>query len=170
MHIFEGLVLKNCMEEKQYLRSEIEKYTGKQVLMTNLLYRCDSLNKTNYHVYIDGHPHLALLLRLKNKRLIAGYSVGPIVENTSTTEGGLILSLTAQKSFELLPGKKSVSYDTFFLIFGNSELRLKHADTTFFTNFGIANSFYNHRGEKHTVLTGGEPNCREEVIETYEVF
>ena len=112
------------MGEIFFLCSEIEKYTGKQLLRSSLLYRCDPLNKTSFHAYIDGHPHLALILRLKNGRLIAGYSIGPIIENTSSTEGGLILSLTERKSFKLLPGKKSVEYGASLLIFGNGELRL----------------------------------------------
>jgi len=62
-----------------------------------------------------------------------------------------------------------VTYDTFFLIFGNSELRLKQGETKFFTNFGIANSFYDSSGEKYTVLSG-EGAAREEIYEDFEVF
>ena len=62
--------------------------------MTKLIYRYDPLNKTNYHSYIDNIPHFVLVVKLKNGRLIAGYSVGPVVEGVASTEGGLILSLT----------------------------------------------------------------------------
>ena len=47
-----------------------------------------------------------------------------------------------------------MTYDKFFLIFGNSELRLKQGEVKFFSNFGIANSFYDSNGDKYTVLNG----------------
>lgn len=62
-----------------------------------------------------------------------------------------------------------MTYDTFFLIFGNSELRLKHGEAKFFTNFGIANSFYESNGEKYTVLSG-ESSQREEPLDNFEIF
>ena len=124
------------------MKEEIEKYTKRRVVMTELLYRMDPLNKTNCHKYIDGHDHLCVLIRLKNGRLIAGYSVGALSEKEPAMKGGIILSLTEKKCFQTVAGKRSLSYDSFFLIFGNSELRLKHGEDKFFTNFGIANGFY----------------------------
>lgn len=114
--------------------------------MTRLLYRYDPENKTNYHKYIDAHPDFCVTIKLKNGRLIAGYSQAPLIEGKAAIGGGLILSLNEKKSFKLLEGKRPVTFDAFFLIFGNSELRLRHGDLTFFTNFGIANSFYNSQG------------------------
>ena len=68
--------------------------------------------------------------------------------------------------FTLIEGKRSVTYDNYFLIFGNSELRLKHAENKFFTNFGIANSFFDSNNEKYSVLTG-EKGGREELVDHY---
>ena len=59
------------------------------------------------------------------------------------------MSLTNEKAYHLLEGKKPNSSDNFFLIFGNSELRLKHGEWKVFSNFGIANGFFNN--EKETV-------------------
>ena len=49
---------------------------------------------------------------------------------------------------------KAIVYDDFYLIFGNSELRLKSLEKKIFSNFGINNGYYNNRGEKVNVLLG----------------
>lgn len=70
--------------------------------MTKLIYKYDQLNKVNFHKYIDDHPNICLVLKLKNGRLIAGFTQSPIVEGVLATEGALILSLTERQSFPLL--------------------------------------------------------------------
>jgi len=79
------------------------------------------------------------------------------------------MSVTNKMCFKLIEGKRSVTYDKFFLIFGNSELRLKHGEKKFFTNFAVANGFYIPKGEKHTILTGKDTE-KEVELETFEVF
>ena len=60
-------------------------------------------------------------------------------------------------------------YDPYFLIFGNAELRIKTGEKTVFCNFGIMNSYFNHRGKKvHDFLCA--ENKRETDIESYEVY
>jgi len=70
------------------------------------------------------------------------------------------MSLNNRKSFPVIPGKRSVSYDTFFLIIGNSEIRLKNQEWKVFSNFGIANSFYNSNGCGVNELLGEGPTVR----------
>ena len=70
------------------------------------------------------------------------------------------MSLNNRRSFPVIPGKKSVSYDTFFLIIGNSEIRLKNQEWKVFSNFGIANSFYDSNGYGVNELLGEGPNVR----------
>ena len=82
------------------------------------------------------------MIRLHNGRMIAGFSIDAVSKSTPASSSALILSLTNKKSFNLLNGKRAVTYDDYFLIFGNSELRLKTGELKFFTNFGIANGFF----------------------------
>ena len=56
------------------------------------------------------------------------------------------MALNNKKTFPVIPGKKSVTYDSFFLLIGNSEIRLKNQEWKVFSNFGIANSFFNCMG------------------------
>ena len=107
-----------------------------------MLYKYDPLNKNNFHKYIDGHPHILALARLANDRLVAAYSEDPISSEGGASSGAMIMSVTEKKAFRLMNGKRPVTYDTFFAIFGNSEFRLKTGELRFFTNFGIGNCFF----------------------------
>lgn len=40
-----------------------------------------------------------------------------------------------------------MTYDKFFLVFGNSEIRLKQSERVVFSNFGIVNSYFFTRKE-----------------------
>ena len=93
--------------------------------------------------------------------MIAAFSMDAISTKRPAVDGGLILSLTYKRTFPIFVGKRSVTHDDYFLIVGNSEIRLRHGDNKFFTNFGVANSYYESYGEKYTILSG-EGTQREE--------
>lgn len=54
----------------------------------------------------------------------------------------LLLSLWNQKSYVLQKDMKGITFDDFFIIFGNSELRIKTQDTKIFSNFGLRSNFF----------------------------
>jgi hypothetical protein len=76
----------------------------------------------------------------------AGYSESAISPHINADRSGLIIGLTNQNVFYLQEEKKSVAYDAYYIIFGNSEIRLKSLERSVFSNFGIANGFYNNKG------------------------
>ncbi len=39
-------------------------------------------------------------------------------------------------------------YDSFFVIYGNAEIRIKTGLKTVFSNFGVSNAYYNSGGDK----------------------
>ena len=57
-------------------------------------------------------------------------------------------------TFEILQNKRPVTYDDFFIIFGNSELRIKSLENKVFSNFGINNGYFNNRGHKVDYFLG----------------
>ena len=138
--------------------------------MARFLYRSDPLKKVNFHNYIDMHPHLLVLVKLTNGRLVAAYSEDPINPDKTilASHGGLLLSLTERRAFKLQPGKRSVTHDDYFVIFGNSEVRLKTQMMQFYTNFGVGSGFYEAEGCKFDVLTGDAP--RDTEASCYEFF
>lgn len=168
LHIFEGLVLHDHLNEKMFMKQSIEEYTSHDVLMTELLYRFDPLNKVNFHHYFDKHEHICLVVRLKNGRIVSGYSADAFASNGRAMAGGLIFSLTESKVFRVIPGKKAVVWDDYYMIFGSSDLRLKTGELRLFSNFGINSSNYNSEGYTYKVLLGDEE--REVDIDTYEIF
>jgi hypothetical protein len=67
---------------------------------------------------------------------------------------GIIFSLTQKEVFEPVdPNKRVVVYDDYYLIFGNSELRVKSQECKLFSNFGINSSYFKSRGMKVDVIT-----------------
>lgn len=79
------------------------------------------------------------------------------------------MSLNNKISFYVEPGKRSVSYDEYYIIYGNSEIRIKSQEELIFSNFGIANSYFNSNGKKVDILLA-EDNNREVPLETYEIY
>ena len=79
------------------------------------------------------------------------------------------MSLWSHRTFEILANKKPVTYDDYFIIFGNSELRLKSQETKFFSNFGINNAYFNAEGCKVDAFLG-EGTLRELNFEAYEFY
>ena len=85
---------------------------------------------------------------------------------------GFISSLTNRETFELRknhePAKAAV-YDDFFLLFGNSELKVKVHETKIESNLGIVFKFYDTGSHKNPkVLFGSEEKAS--VIDCYEIF
>ena len=72
-------------------------------------------------------------------------------------KGGLLVSVTNNESYTLFEKKsgmansaniRGMTYDQFFAIYGNAEIRIKTGLQTIFSNFGVNNAFYNSRGHK----------------------
>ena len=50
-------------------------------------------------------------------------------------------------------------YDKFFLIFGNSEIRIRHNENKIYSNFGVNNSYFMCRDHKvDALLCEGKKN------------
>lgn len=58
-------------------------------------------------------------------------------------------------------GRRPITYDDYYLIFGNSEIRLRSQEKIIFSNFGISNGYYASRGKNVSILLGGSPQQRE---------
>jgi hypothetical protein len=96
-------------------------------------------------------------------------SESPLDSTKSASKNGLLMSLTNNKVYPLIEGKRSLIYDPFGLIFGNSEMCLKHKGDKIFCNFGIQLGFYNAKGSSpHDMLGNGRE--RETKIFGYEVY
>ena len=62
-----------------------------------------------------------MLLKFTNGWICGGYSEGPFYPKVIPNKNGVIFSISAQQSFELkVKDKKAITYDDFFVIFGNS--------------------------------------------------
>ena len=64
------------------------------------------------------------------------------------------MSISNRKVFPIIKGKQPVPYNDSFLIFGNSEIRVKQGEGKVFCNFGIARGFYTSTGYSINDLLG----------------
>lgn len=134
-------------EDRFYLIESLIKFVG-PIKKTHLLYRYDPLNKTNPHRYIDNQKNIILIAKTIYGKYIAAFS-GEKIASTGCSAGlGLLISIWNRMTFETLKNKRPVTYDEFFIIFGNSEMRIKSQESKVFSNFGINNGYYNNRGHK----------------------
>lgn len=51
-----------------------------------------------------------------------------------------------------------MSYDEYYIIFGNAELQIKVSDLKLFSNFGITNGYFNPKGYDCKFLLGENTN------------
>lgn len=91
------------------------------MVRSKLIYKFDPLNKTNFHQYIDQIPNILVIIKLQNGFLTAAYSEGAFVPRVQSDKDGLIFSVTNRKVYTLREhNRRAISYDEYFLIFGNS--------------------------------------------------
>ena len=70
-------------------------------------------------------------------------------------EDSLIFSVTEEEIFNLNSTfKQAIVYDDYFLIFGNSELRIKTGDAKCFSNIGISTGYFDTKGRSVNTLLG----------------
>lgn len=109
---------------------------------TKLIYRLDPLNRVNFHKYIDNHMHIVLVAKTIYGRVIAAYSEECFTSKGTKKGDALLMALWNQKVYEIKKTAKGVTYDDYFMIFGNSEIRIKFMEAKVFSNFGINNGYF----------------------------
>ena len=97
-------------------------------------------------------------MKTTNGVLISGYYSGNYNEKDNLTDFSMLISLTNSDCYLLLPdsidnkGNKKINkgmvYDKLHATYGNAELRIKTGEKKVFSNFGIMNSYFDHRGKK----------------------
>jgi hypothetical protein len=153
------------------LKEAIENHMRLRIIKTKLIYRFDPLNKVNFHAYFDFKENLVVIARMENGYYIAGYSEGSFEPKKASQRDGLIIALNKQEVFTLAErNKRAITYDDYFLIFGNSEIRIRATENRLFSNFAISNSYYNSRGKRVSDLLGGGISDRELNLEYYEIY
>lgn len=77
------------------------------------------------------------------------------------TEGGLLISVTNDQRFPLLEktnesskiNYRGMSYDSYYVVFGNAEMRIRTGENKVFSNFGIQNGYFNYEHSSRHVST-----------------
>ena len=66
----------------------------------------------------------------------------------------MLMTLSDDNIYHNNPNRLPIKYDDYYLIFGNSEIRLKSLERKLFSNFGIGNSYYDNKMKKKIDFLG----------------
>lgn len=180
--LFNGKILASRAGEKHFLISSINEHMLAKLSATNLLYTFSRDKKTNFHELIDNHSHLVIVIETE-RALVAAYYSGVLESTAIMDQEALILSLDRQRVIRLnnarnFPNQprdpretrviRSVTYDPYYLIFGNAELRVRAGEEKVFSNLGINNSYFNSEGWRAKDLLNDSSN--EVRLIDYEIY
>jgi hypothetical protein len=100
---------------------------------------------------------------------LAGFTSKPFIPNTSVLDSGLLISLTKNQSYPSIKNKRAITYDEFYLTFGNDQIRILTNDKYLYSNFGISNGFYENKGDSLQDFIGA---CNDNTVEmaAYEIY
>jgi hypothetical protein len=167
--LFYGRVLEEHPEHKFAFKKEIEGLMNQEIVKTESIYTFDPHNATSFHTYIDSIPNIAVVTRTEANFFLGAFSECPLDSTKVASKRGLLMSLTNNKAYSLIEGRRSVTYDPFYFIFGNSEMRFRQNEQKVFCNFGINNGFFKAQGSSPNDLLGAGKE-REAKIIGYEVY
>ena len=119
----------------------------------------DSQNKNNLHNYIDGIPNIVVIVRMENGQTVIAYSEPAFKKNMGNIDGrpGMILGLRNRRVLTVKLQKTSpqnrteprpITWDENYIIWGNTDLRIRMNDTEFYSNYSTANCSFEERGNK----------------------
>lgn len=141
------------INKREFLVKEIGQFLKEESFQSKLIYRFDPLNSTNFHRYFDNKENLLILVLLKNGSVLGGFTCFPYSSSHVQRPGkGLLINLNYEMCYKVRenPRLPVTSYDQYFFILGNAEIRIRSQEQRMFSNFGIANSTFDSKGDSRT--------------------
>jgi hypothetical protein len=120
-------------------------------------------------------------VKIWNGQIIAGYSKPAFVPKTNTEfQEGYMFALRNKKLFKTKKEAtnkynqtkpRPITYDEFFLIWGNSDIRIKSGTNELFSSYGTANASYEEVGNENPIIDDlFQIADRETPLADYELF
>jgi hypothetical protein len=121
------------------------------------------------------------LVKIWNGQIIAGYSKPAFIPRSNTEfQEGHMFALRNKKVFKTKKEAtnkynqtkpRPITYDEFFLIWGNSDIRIKSGTNELFSSYGTANASYEEVGNEEPVIDDlFQIPDRETPLADYELF
>lgn len=130
---FPGEVMDQEYDKKYLLLNEIQKATNKKILKTPFLYRLDLKNTASFHNYIDGKENFLIIVKTSKDSIFGAFSTSKFEQkyNEPAETKAFIFTFNSDlpdpiTTFNINYSKekaKSLQWDEYFLIVGNSEIR-----------------------------------------------
>jgi hypothetical protein len=72
--LFDGDILEDKPDYKEFLKESIENYTGKKIFKTKKLYKMEKDPNANFHRQVDDNPEIVVLVQTEAGFYLAGFS------------------------------------------------------------------------------------------------
>ena len=92
-HFFGGEILDEQPESKKYLKEVLENKYKSKLFKTQLVYKYDPLNKTNFHEYIDNKEGIFVLAKVGNEHIVGGFYNGKLLPKIGTDKDAILISV-----------------------------------------------------------------------------
>ena len=159
----------------------MEKYLGKKIRGTHFLYKMDLENMNNFHAYFDQISHIVLVAKMDNGQIIAAYTQPPFQKQLNVDyKPGLMFGVKNQRVFTLKmhptnkfnkTNPRPITYDEYYIIWGNSDIRIKFGTTELYSGYGTSNCSFEERGNPNQgVADFFMQNDRDAKLITYDIF
>lgn len=129
------VILPNHFKLISFIRNSIKEITHIDGDRCSLLFASKQPKSKNFHEFIDNKPNILLLVLLKNGTIIGGFSQEQFRPRCSG-QNGFIFNVSQLEAYQRQQ-RSTISYDDYYLIFGNSEICIKVNDMHMLSNFGI---------------------------------
>jgi hypothetical protein len=121
------------------------------------------------------------LVKIWNGQIIAGYSKPAFVPKANNEfQEGYMFALRNKKVFKTKreatnrfnqTKPRPITYDEFFLIWGNSDIRIKSGTNELYSSYGTANASYEEVGNEEPIIDDlFQIADRETILADYELF
>jgi hypothetical protein len=163
----------------EWFVNNLENGVGKKIRATYPLYRFDKENQVSFHTYIDNKPQIVLIVKMKSGQIIAGYSQPPFKpKNNVDYKEGFMFAFKNKKVFTVKtqPTNKAnktipkpITYDEYFIMWGNSDIRIKTGTQELYSNYSTGNGSYEEKGNKNSMVSDlFLQEERDAILEDYE--
>ena len=119
-------------------------------------------------------PNILILFKTITGIIIGVFSQHPLQQELNQEiKKSFLFNLNEPRFYSLNEQEKSrpFMYDNFFLVVGNSEIRVEHNKRLLYSNFGARMSFFETGGDKIEDFLGQKKNEIEfEVMEVHQIF
>jgi hypothetical protein len=150
-----------------FLRDKIAQLAKVKARSSTLLFSSKNKEYTNFHEFFDKKANLLLLIRLRNKTVVGGFSREEFQPGCAGNYG-FLFSLSRLEAYERIKGS-TIVYDPDAIVFGRCELKIKNKSINLYSNFGAYDrNFHSYSKDVHHFI--GNQDSKYAEMAAFEIW